>query len=103
MSEEAVKESSHTPPRGAVPLSASWLSAMMLFGPLSILAELLITRTHHRPLGAATFASAAVLLWILAEISSRRLSDPSCPAKSRKVAWGLSSALATAVLIRGFL
>lgn len=78
----------------------------MLFGPLSILAEYLIARTHHRPLGAATFATAAVLLWIFAETTSRRVLDPSfcnVRARNRKIAWGVSSAFTSVVLIRGFL
>lgn len=78
----------------------------MLFGPLSILAEILIARTHHRPLGAATFASVAILLWIFAETTSRRLLDPTfCTvrARNRKVVWGISSVLTSVVLIRVFL
>jgi hypothetical protein len=79
---------------------------MMLFGPLSIFAEVLIARTHHRPLGAATFASVTVLLWIFAETTSRRLLDPAyCTvrARNRKIVWGISSVLTSVVLIRAFL
>ena len=85
---------------------ATWLCALALFAPLSIMAELLITRTHHRPLGAATFASVAVLLWIFTEASLRRFLDPNLAGdRSRrgKVALGIGTALTAAVLVRAVL
>lgn len=91
---------------GPLSVRASWLSAMMLFAPLSLLAEFLVTRTHHRPLGAATFASVALLLWIFAEVTSRRHLDPavgSASARSRKIAWGICGAMNALVLVRLFL
>ncbi len=93
-------------PRRPGPARASWLSAMMLFAPLALIAELLIARTHHRPLGAAVFATAAILLWIFAEVTSRRLLDASAcsvRAKNRKWMWVLSSTLTAVVLFRGIL
>ena len=84
---------------------ANWLSAVLLFWPLALLAEVLIRYTHHRPLGAATFATLAVLLWILAEVTSRRLLDPKVCARraqGRKVVWVMSGALSLIVFIRGF-
>lgn len=65
--------------------------AAILIGPLSLLGELLIARTHHRPLGAATFATVALLLWVGAELVSRRLLDDQVPARRvqvRKWMWG---------------
>lgn len=44
--------------------STDFLLALCLLGPLSVLAELLIVKTHHRPLGAATYASIALLSWM---------------------------------------
>jgi hypothetical protein len=88
------------------PPRASWLSATMLLGPLSLLAELLIERTHHRPLGAATFATCAVLLWGLAELTSRRLLDPTvCAsrAQARRVAWIVSATFSVAIVVRAVL
>lgn len=37
------------------------VAALLLALPLSLLAEWLVSSTHHRPLGAATFGSAVVL------------------------------------------
>lgn len=88
------------------PARASWLSAMMLFAPLSLLAELLISRTHHRPLGAAVFATVAVTAWILAEVMSRRSLDPGAcrvRARNRKIAWFASGFFTLVVLGRVFL
>jgi hypothetical protein len=58
--------------------SSAWrercLAALLATLPLSLFGELLLRRTHHRPLGAATFASAAVLLFALTCWSTSRLS-----------------------------
>ncbi len=56
-----------------VPNRVSLLGAVVLLGPLALLGEWLIEKTHHRPLGAATFASVTVLLWLAFELSSRVL------------------------------
>jgi len=44
-----------------------------LFGPATLLGQQLIEKTHHRPLGAATFASLVVLMWVLFEGLTRVL------------------------------
>jgi len=78
----------------------------MLFAPLSLVAEILISRTHHRPLGAAVFATLAVVAWIFAEVTSRRSLDSGvCPvrARNRKIAWYTSGFFSLLVLGRGFL
>lgn len=85
------------------PVRASWLSASLILPPLAILGELLIERTHHRPLGAATFATIAVILWMLAEIVSRRLLNGELsPSRghARRIAWGVSLSLNTVILLR---
>lgn len=52
---------------------ASWLAAILVAAPLALFAELLIEKTHHRPLGAVTFASFALVAWFFAEFVSRRI------------------------------
>lgn len=82
---------------------ASWLSAIMLVGPLTLIAELLILKTHHRPLGAATFAVLSVISWGVAEVVSRRVLNPTISearARARQIAWGLSIVLAVGVCAR---
>ncbi len=79
---------------------------MMLFAPLALVAEFLIARTHHRPLGAAVFSTLAVVAWILAEVTSRRSLDPGAGqvrARNRKMAWFTSGFFSLLVLGRGFL
>lgn len=44
--------------------TTDFLLGLCLLGPLSILGEVIILKTHHRPLGAATYASFALLSWI---------------------------------------
>jgi heme A synthase len=45
----------------------NWALGACLFGPATLLGQQLIDKTHHRPLGAATFASLVVLMWLLFE------------------------------------
>lgn len=68
---------------------ASWLAAIMAAAPLALFGELLIQRTHHRPLGAVTFATFALLAWLVAEFVSRRIL---CP----EAQWGAGGADTTA-------
>lgn len=85
------------------PISPSWLSAILLVAPLSVLGELLIAHTNHRPLGAATFATIAAVLWAFAEILSRRVLSPEISARrvrARKAVWIVSLCACTLVLIR---
>lgn len=99
-------EPSISPEKTRLSGHASWLSAMLLFAPLSLFGEFLITRTHHRPLGAATWASAAILLWIFAEVTSRLHLDGTsggAQARNRKIAWGLCGVVNSVVLVRVFL
>lgn len=82
---------------------ASWLSAVMLIAPLSLLGELIITHTNHRPLGAATFATIAIVLWAFVEFVSRRLLDStvcSRRARARNWMWGVSIAMGSLVVFR---
>lgn len=74
MSTSEIKDGSQVPSTsGDRKPHPRWLGAALLLLPLSLLGELLIARTHHRPLGAATFATAAVLLWVGMEFVSRRM------------------------------
>lgn len=50
----------------------SLLAALLVAGPLILVARLLITHTHHRPLGAVTFGFVAVCAWVLAEFFVRQ-------------------------------
>jgi hypothetical protein len=84
---------------------ASWLSAVILVGPLALFAELLIRRTHHRPLAAATFASFALVAWVIAELLSRRVLDAEISVgrrRARSVAWWLGSTCSLLIIVRAF-
>lgn len=67
-----------TPPRvshvssAPPPRRVSWLSVVVLFGPLALLGEKLYRGTHHRPLGAVTLAAFTLVLWVLSELLLRR-------------------------------
>lgn len=54
-------------------MRVSLLGAVLLFGPLTLLGQWLIQHTHHRPLGAATFASCTILAWMAVEVVTRIL------------------------------
>ncbi len=87
-------------------LHASWLSAVLLLAPLALFGELLITKTHHRPLGAATFATAALVSWAVTEQLCRRVLDPEVSqsrARVRRGVWVVSGVTAVAVLVRALL
>jgi hypothetical protein len=56
----------------AVAPHGSWLSAALALPPLSLVGEVLIEKTHHRPLGAATFATIAMVTWVFIELFNRR-------------------------------
>jgi len=78
----------------------------MLFAPLALFGELLIAKTHHRPLGAAVFAVASVVAWGGAEVISRRALNPSFSttrARARQVVWALSILFAIGVCARALL
>jgi hypothetical protein len=72
-----------TPPGRTAP-NSSWrdrcLAAALLTLPLSLFGEILVRRTHHRPLGAATFASVTIvsflLLWSVAAGLRQRWTPP---------------------------
>jgi len=51
----------------------NWALGACLFGPAALLGQQLIDKTHHRPLGAATFASLVVVMWVLFEALTRVL------------------------------
>ena len=63
----------HRSTGGALAPHFSLLGSVVLLAPLTILGEWLIAHTHHRPLGAATFASATIVLWVAFEVGSRLL------------------------------
>jgi TRAP-type uncharacterized transport system fused permease subunit len=63
------------------------LAALLLFLPLVLFAEVLLQRTHHRPLGAATYSSVAVIAFLLCSAAIAQLSTPR-PARLR-LAWAL--------------
>jgi len=82
----------------------SWLSAALLFAPLSLLGEVILARTNHRPLGAVTFATVALLAWPFAELVTRRLFDAEVNgARARKWMWGVSCTLAAIVVGRALI
>ncbi len=54
-------------------IRVSLLGPLSILAPLALLGEWLIAHTHHRPLGAATFATFAVLVWMAFELTSRIL------------------------------
>jgi hypothetical protein len=93
------------------------VAALLLAWPLAWLAEALVTRTHHRPLGAATFASFCVVAFLLTALlparlraaNSRRLVGrvpvehaPSGKAPAERVLWALGAASLIATAVRGF-
>lgn len=87
-------------------LHASWLPAVLLVAPLALFGEALISSTHHRPLGAATFASVALLCWAVAEVFCRRALNPNLSGRrafARRVVWMVSGASALFVIIRALL
>jgi len=85
---------------------ASWLSAAVLVAPLAVVAEVLIRKTHHRPLGAATFATGAVILWLFTEAVSAWVLDgriSKLRARVRRWLWVGGAASAGLVFARAFL
>jgi len=48
----------------------------LLFFPLALFAEVLVVRTHHRPLGAATYSSVVVIAFLLCSAAIAQLSTP---------------------------
>jgi len=79
------------------------LIALVLFGPVAWLAELLIEKTHHRPLGAATFASCAVLLWVVCALITNLVAQERelRPKKAQNVEYVLSGSglLASGIML----
>ena len=71
-------------PRPAVGLP---LGALFASGPLMLLATLIKAKTHHRPLGAATFAMLAAVLLVAAIIVAARLLSAT-EGKRPFLAWG---------------
>jgi len=77
------------------------LAALLLTGPLALVGELLVSRTHHRPLGAATFASLALLGLVLVSalaFQGRALSG--ARSSWQALAWALGAASVLCALIR---
>jgi hypothetical protein len=84
-----------------------WLAALLAFAPLALLAELLLRRTHHRPLGAVTFAVASLVLWLGLTLLERRVLAPSAEprpsvgvSRARAVLAWLGAASAALVVLR---
>jgi hypothetical protein len=66
------------------------LAALLLILPLALFGEVLVRRTHHRPLGAATYASVTVLAFLLCWMLVARLPGASSPAAiGRRLTWAL--------------
>lgn len=87
------------------PRRANWLGAAMTLPALAWLGEVLIKSTHHRPLGAATFATLAVVMWVMMEILSRYALNSglgTSRVQLRRICWGLSLILCSFVLLRSF-
>lgn len=78
----------------AEPRASSWLSAILLLGPVMRLGELLIEKTHHRPLGGATFATVVVCGWVVVEFYNKTALHPRRSERRswRKAAWGIGAA-----------
>jgi hypothetical protein len=106
MSEEGVNDRLPKVGLRKPPVRTSWLGAAMALPFLAMVGELLIERTHHRPLGAATFATVAVVVWLGAESLSRHTLDRSLGSarvKARRILWGVSLLLCMGVVLRSFL
>jgi hypothetical protein len=81
----------------------AWLAVALLlsFGPLSLLGEWLSRSTHHRPLGAVTFAVIAVLVMALVALCSWRALGNLRVQKALFGAAALSALLALGLFVRG--
>lgn len=86
-------------------VESSWLSAVLLLPALTLFGEILIAKTHHRPLAAATFASIAVVTWFCMEVFTRRALHPGVQqrALARKWAWRLGLGVDAALFLWAFL
>ena len=78
--------------------------AACLFGPAVLLGQQLIEKTHHRPLGAATFASLVVVMWVLFEVLTRLLffrreQAPHSAQRAQRWLLGLGLLVSAAVLV----
>ncbi len=85
------------------PPRASWLAANLAIAPIALFAELLLRKTHHRPLAAATFAVVALMIWLLSELLARRALNPEASPRRRRlrsVAWWAGIAATVAVVAR---
>lgn len=69
------------------------VGALLLSLPLGLLGEGLVTRTHHRPLGAATFASLALLALLAVAFVPARLRAASAPlaGHAERALWALGA------------
>jgi hypothetical protein len=106
MSASRVSEGPSRSEQKELPTRTSLLGATIALPFLAVSGELLIERTHHRPLGAATFATMAVIVWLTAESLSCHTLDRTLSAErlqARRVIWGLSLLLSVGVLLRSFL
>jgi hypothetical protein len=104
---------SSAPPSRGLPA----LPPLLALPPLALLAEFLVKHTHHRPLGAVVFATAALSLYVLLEIfvrlalsSDARLSSLTNIATgsrlrswARRICWTLGLGLSTLTVIRALL
>lgn len=81
------------------------LAALMLTLPLGLLAEVLVLRTHHRPLGAATLASVAVIAFVLGSLLVFRVRTrwASGSVRSAGLLWALGVASLAGTLVRAYL
>jgi hypothetical protein len=79
-------------------LLSTLAAASVLTAPLLLFARVLYDKTHHRPLGAATFAAAALVLLAIASFTSWRaftwLTSTGVSARTLRLVLGGVSALA---------
>jgi hypothetical protein len=90
MNEQATGEQGAAGAGSSSAWRARYVAALLAALPLALFGELLVRRTHHRPLGAATFASAAVLglaltWWFTSHLSGRVSADRSPALVGRSV------------------
>lgn len=80
------------------------VAALILTYPLTLLGEWLVTHTHHRPLGAATFTTFAVVSLASGSLLAARFLGPTRTSRLTGapllgLAFGLASTIATLVRV----
>lgn len=80
------------------------VGALLLALPLALVGEGLVTRTHHRPLGAATFASVALIALLVTALVPARLRAATAPAAAHaeRALWALGALSVLSAAVRVF-